>query len=114
MNYRRPRLEDFIPRDRRFNDGRCVTAEVGSYKPNPWSLYDMHGNVSEWTLSDYGKCGSVYDRKVVRGVSWRDRSKKARVSRRWGYYEFQPVFDVGFRVVRLSDAAAKRKVAKVK
>jgi formylglycine-generating enzyme required for sulfatase activity len=107
----RPKMEDFIPRDRRFNDRNCVAAEVGSYKPNPWGLHDMHGNVSEWTLSDYGKCGSGHDRKVVRGGSWRDRPRKARVSWRWGYYEFQPVFDVGFRVVRLSDAAAKREVA---
>jgi len=102
MEYNRPQLEDFLPRDRRFNDGRCVTAEVGSFQPNPFGLCDMHGNVSEWTLSDYGKCGAGYDRKVVRGGSWSDRPKKARSAWRWGYYEFQPVFDVGFRVVRVA------------
>jgi len=98
----RPELEDFIPRDRRFDDHHCVTANVGSYQPNPFGLYDMLGNVSEWTMSDYGKCGAGYDRKVVRGGSWADRPKKARASWRWGYYPFQPVFDVGFRVVRLT------------
>jgi formylglycine-generating enzyme required for sulfatase activity len=102
MQYGRPQLEDFNPRDRRFNDNHCVTANVGTYQPNPFGLFDMHGNVSEWTLSDYGKCGSGYDRKVVRGGSWADRPKKARASWRWGYYPFQPVFDVGFRVVRLT------------
>jgi len=50
---------------------------------------------------------------MFRGGSWRDRPKKARASWRWGYYKFQPVFDVGFRVVRLSEASAKRKTAKV-
>lgn len=39
-------------------------------------------------------------------------ARGGRMSWRWGYYRFQPVFDVGFRVVRSSDAAAGRKVAK--
>ncbi len=99
MRYGRPQLEDFIPRDRRYDDKNCVSANVGSYRPNSFGLYDMHGNVSEWTLSDYGRCSSGHNRKTVRGGSWRDRPQKARASWRWGYYEFQPVFDVGFRVI---------------
>ena len=56
---------------------------------------------------------SGYDCKVMRGGSGRDRPRRARASWRWGYYDFQAVSDVGFRVVRVSEAAAKRKGAEV-
>ena len=98
---------DFLPRDQKISDRNRVTASVESYLPNPWGLHNMLGNVSEWTLSDYGKCGSGIQRKVIRGGSWRDRPNKARASWRWGYYKFQPVFDVGFRLVRLIPAQVR-------
>lgn len=78
----------------RFDDGKHVTADAGSYKPNRWGLYDMHGNAAEWTLSEYGK-----DRKAVRGGSFFDRPARSTSSFRLGYRSWQRVFNVGFRVV---------------
>ena len=49
----RPKSPDLAPREARFNDGKLVTADVGSYRPNPWGLYDMHGNAAEWTRTNY-------------------------------------------------------------
>jgi formylglycine-generating enzyme required for sulfatase activity len=76
------------------NDKFRVSAPVGTYQPNPWGLYDMHGNVAEWTASDY-QAGS----KVVRGGSWYDVPQRARSAYREAYPPYRGVYDVGFRVV---------------
>ena len=79
-------------------------APVGTFKPNAWGLKDMHGNVAEWTRSDYvpypykGSEGQS-DRKTVRGGSFNDRQLKATSAWRWGYPKWMRPFDVGFRIV---------------
>lgn len=72
--------------------------KVGGKKPNPWGLFDMHGNVSEWTLDKYEESSylkykdtlsfdpyekpvKIYPR-VVRGGSWIDSSSKLRSASR--------------------------------
>jgi len=96
-------------RDDRFDDGALVTAPVGSYRANPWGLYDMAGNVSEWTLTTYRPYpydaadgrddGSANGEKVVRGGSWDDRPTVSGSAFRWRYPVWLKVHNVGFRVV---------------
>jgi len=95
--------------DTRFDDRTVATANVGSYRPSIWGLYDMHGNASEWTRTTYGpypyKPNDGRDsltepgRKVVRGGSWCDRPKRCRSAFRLSYPAWQRVHNVGFRVV---------------
>jgi formylglycine-generating enzyme required for sulfatase activity len=107
------KYDDWIPKDTRLNDGGFLSDGVGKYLPNAFGLFDMHGNVSEWTLSDYkpypyqendGRNSLSPDiDKVVRGGSWRDRPKRARSAFRLAYRSYQPIYNVGFRVVCYGD-----------
>jgi formylglycine-generating enzyme required for sulfatase activity len=69
----------------------------------------MHGNVAEWTRSDYRaypydaqdgrNAGSKDTKKVLRGGSWHDRQHRSTSSFRLGYPSWQRVYHAGFRVV---------------
>jgi formylglycine-generating enzyme required for sulfatase activity len=101
-------IYDFIPRVAEFDDGNQLVTGTRQYEPNAWGLYDMHGNVAEWTRSDYVPYPYREDRsntmnpqlrKTVRGGSFFDRPHRATSSYRLGYEPWQGVFNVGFRIV---------------
>lgn len=94
---------DYIPKIASVDDQEMLTAFVGKYQANPWGLKDMHGNVAEWTCSDYVsyplKKAGTSDKKVVRGGSWTDRPKYSASYTRKAFYPWQKVYNVGFRVI---------------
>ena len=86
---------------------------VGRANCNRWGLYDMHGNASEWTRSDYAPYpyvdgdgrndGNPKTKKVARGGSFASRPRDGTSSCRLGYWPWQKVYDVGFRVALEAD-----------
>ncbi len=90
------------------------TALVDAFEPNPWGLYNVHGNVWEWTQDCWNKNykrapedGSAWSTgdctlRVLRGGSWIFLPDGARAARRsWGGPDDR-YNNVGFRVVRAS------------
>lgn len=89
---------------------RETTIEVGSFAPNNWGLYDMHGNVREWVYDYYGEyniddatnptgpdTGSL---KVNRGGGWNDYAKHLRSAYRSSLPPEQSNSNLGFRIAR--------------
>ena len=107
-------------------DGNIITSRVGIYGANSNGLFDMAGNVAEWTNTVYTESGVaamsdlnpeltynaakedpyVLKRKSVRGGSWKDPISFVRSAWRQWEYQNQPHSFIGFRCVR-SKAVSK-------
>jgi formylglycine-generating enzyme required for sulfatase activity len=75
------------------NRGRLTPA--ASFAPNAWGLFDMHGNVWEWTNDAYDET-----RKVIRGGSWRFNADSARCALRFTHRPQDKGDSLGLRLVR--------------
>ena len=95
----------FLPKAANVDNGSLVQVGGKKYEANPFGLYCMHGNVAEWTRSDYvpypykENPKKVSEYKVVRGGSYIERPKYSTAYSRKGFYPYQCVFNVGFRVI---------------
>lgn len=101
-------------------DGNLITSRTGIYQANSNGLYDMAGNVAEWTSTIYTEAGveAMNDinpqlkynaakedpyrlkKKSVRGGSWKDPESHIRSAWRSFEYQNQPRSYIGFRCVR--------------
>jgi formylglycine-generating enzyme required for sulfatase activity len=90
---------------------RGKTTPVRIFQPNPWGLYDMHGNVWEWCASEFdadyhGKeFSDISDdhynrsRRVLRGGSWMHGPEFMRSANRYRYFPDSSSYAIGFRMI---------------
>ena len=86
------------------------SAPVGSFKPNPWGIYDMHANIWEWTSDCWNKTHAFAptdqtprtdgncDRRTVRGGSWYYFPQLARSVSRDSHPQHLWSYNVGIRL----------------
>lgn len=95
---------------------RETTVAVGSFQPNAWGFYDMHGNVGEWVWDYYGDYPTQAQTdpagpdsgvmRVNRGGGWNDFAKNLRSAYRATLPQDSAAFNVGFRLVRNAAAGS--------
>lgn len=88
---------------------RETTVAVGSFEANPFGLYDMYGNVGEWTWDVYGAYPEEEQtdptgaeegtRRVYRGGGWNDFAKNMRSAYRAAMDQDKGSFNIGIRLV---------------
>jgi formylglycine-generating enzyme required for sulfatase activity len=114
-------LANFKPlRGNYADDGGVISISVGTYQPNEYGLYDMAGNVSEWTITAYDESAYIFShdmnpdyrynarpddppvlkRKVIRGGSWKDIGYYLQNGTRSYEYQDTAKSYIGFRCVR--------------
>ena len=89
---------------------RRSTTEVGSFSPNNWGLYDMHGNVFEWCWDFFGDYLSTSQtnptgpttglNRVIRGGSFTSNGKYIRSAFRSFQNPSMQIANMGFRLIR--------------
>lgn len=92
------------------HDGFRRSAPVQEFEPNPWGIYGLHGNVSEWVLDRYGLYSGMPvvdpqgpeegERRVRRGGSYRTNAGNCRATARFGSEPTLRQGSIGLRVVR--------------
>lgn len=92
---------------------RGATVPVDSFAPNPWGLYNVHGNVWEWTEDCWNRenAGNPGDGRarthgdcslrVLRGASWNNYPHTIRSARRYMAPVGNRLDNIGFRVARV-------------
>jgi formylglycine-generating enzyme len=94
------------------SDGYVFTSPVGSFKPNAFGLYDMHGNAWQWCADKFDqqfyatspvddpRGADLGHLRVLRGGSWLGGAHGARSAQRFRAGPSKRNFDTGFRVAR--------------
>ena len=95
----------YLPKAESVNDGHMIQTDSKKFDANPFGLHSMHGNIAEWTKSDYlpypynEKSKATSEYKVARGGSYIERPKFSTSYARKAYYPWQRVHNVGFRLI---------------
>jgi formylglycine-generating enzyme required for sulfatase activity len=97
--------------DNTWDAGLKYAQSVGTKLPNPWGLYDMHGNVWEWCQDWHGNYSSGVqtdptgpssgDYRIARNGCFDSGARRARSAYRWSAYSHRRNYKIGVRLLRM-------------